>query len=227
MSRWGNRVGVLIIGDGGPAGTSVQADLRRIGYRVDHVCNGDAASVRLTTQTYDAVILEPGSSGVGAVDLLRIVRHVAASVAVIVLASRDSMESRIRALNEGADDHLTRPFDIQELDARLRAVLRRRGGSALPVLSNGVFTLDSTTYEVASKDGTTRLSVREFALLHALMMRPGTILSRAELEDQIYGWDEEIESNAVEFLIYSIRKKLGASSIKNVRGAGWRVSSQT
>ena len=123
----------------------------------------------------------------------------------------------------GADDYLVKPFDVSELLARIRAVIRRKSGQAAPLLSNGRVTLDPASHEAKSGDETITLSAREFALLHALLLRPGAILARTELEERIYGWNEEVESNAVDFLIHAVRKKLGADVIKNVRGAGWMV----
>lgn len=144
---------------------------------------------------------------------------------VLILTARDAVDERVRGLDGGADDYVLKPFEMVELLARMRAVLRRRGGAASPVLSNGVLSLDPATHEVRAGDGEpVRLSGREFALLQALMLRPGAILSRGELEERIYGWGHEVASNAVEFLIHALRKKLGAESIKNVRGVGWMVS---
>jgi two-component system OmpR family response regulator len=142
---------------------------------------------------------------------------------VIVISARDAVDDRVKALDLGADDYLIKPFDLHELLARLRAVIRRKGGRADPILDNGVVTLDPATREARRGDASHLLSAREFALLLALMLRPGAILGRAELEERIYGWNEEVESNAVEFLIHGVRKKLGADVIRNVRGAGWMV----
>jgi two-component system OmpR family response regulator len=129
----------------------------------------------------------------------------------------------VKGLDLGADDYLLKPFDLQELLARLRAVIRRQGGQAAPVLTNGIVSLDPVTREARRGDAAHLLSAREFALLHALLLRPGAILTRAELEGRIYGWNEEVESNAVDFLIHGVRRKLGADAIRNVRGAGWMV----
>jgi two-component system, OmpR family, response regulator len=131
--------------------------------------------------------------------------------------------SRIQGLDLGADDYVVKPFDMQELLARIRAVIRRQGGQASPLLSNGIVSLDPATRQAIVGETQVLLSGREFALLLALLLRPGTILSRSELEERLYGWNEEIESNAVDFLIHGVRKKLGSGIIKNVRGAGWMV----
>jgi two-component system, OmpR family, response regulator len=139
------------------------------------------------------------------------------------LTARDGIDERVDGLDLGADDYLTKPFDTRELLARIRAILRRQGGTASPILSNGYVHLDPSTREATTNEKTLRLTAREFALLQALLTRPGTILSRDELEHRIYGWNEEVESNAVEFLIHSIRKKLGYTIIRNVRGLSWMV----
>jgi len=131
----------------------------------------------------------------------------------------------LRGLDGGADDYLVKPFEMAELMARMRAVVRRKDGSAVPILSNGVISLDPTTLKASTVDGkNAQLSSREFSLLQALLSRPGVILSRSDLEDRIYAWGQEVESNAIEFLIHALRRKLGAEHIKNVRGVGWMVS---
>jgi len=146
-------------------------------------------------------------------------------VPVLIVTARDGLEDRLQGLDGGADDYVLKPFEMAELLARMRAVLRRKGGNAAPILSNGTVSLDPATREATVADGApVLLSSREFSLLLALLIRPGAILSRSELEDRIYGWGEEIESNVVEFLIHSLRRKLGSEVIKNVRGVGWMVS---
>ncbi|MDR5795560.1 MULTISPECIES: response regulator transcription factor [unclassified Caballeronia] len=217
---------VLLVEDDRMIGESVQNELRDGGYAVDWVRDGKLALTTLTTHVYDAILLDLGLPGADGFAVLRAVRSGANHVPLIIVTARDSVDERIRGLDEGADDYLIKPFDISELKARMRAVIRRRGGQAAPIMSNGVLTLDPATREATSGDIAIRLSSREFALLQALMIRPGAILSRAEIEDRIYGWNEEVESNAVEFLIHSLRKKLGATAIKNVRGVGWMVSKQ-
>ena len=146
------------------------------------------------------------------------------SVPVLIITARDALQDRIQGLDGGADDYVLKPFEMTELLARMRAVVRRKGGNAAPVLSNGELSLDPASRQASCEGRSVQLSAREFSVLQALMLRPGAILSRSELEDRVYGWNEEVESNAVEFLIHAIRKKLGSASIKNVRGMGWMVS---
>jgi two-component system OmpR family response regulator len=162
----------------------------------------------------------PGRDGL---EVLRQLRLSGNPVPVIIITARDGVEDRIKGLDYGADDYLLKPFDVNELLARLRAVIRRKGGQAVPVLGNGRVTLDPASHLAQCGETTVLLSAREFSLLHALLLRPGQILARAELEERIYGWNEEVESNAIDFLIHAVRKKLGANVIKNVRGAGWMV----
>jgi two-component system OmpR family response regulator len=150
-------------------------------------------------------------------------RHEGRPLPVIILTARDSVDDRIEGLDLGADDYLVKPFEIRELLARMRAVIRRDGSGAAPILSNGQLELDPATRAARHLGKSAHLTAREFALLQALLMRPGTILSRSELERHIYGWHEEVESNAVEFLIHAVRRKLGAAAIRNVRGVGWMV----
>lgn len=215
---------VLLVEDDRMIGEAVQDELREGSYAVDWVHDGQLALTSLATHIYDAILLDLGLPGADGMDVLRAVRRNENPVPLIIITARDSVEDRIHGLDEGADDFLVKPFDIAELKARMRAVIRRRSGQAVPVMSNGVLTLDPATREATSGDIAVRLSSREFSLLQALMIRPGAILSRGELEDRIYGWEEEVESNAVEFLIHSLRKKLGATAIKNVRGVGWMVA---
>ena len=155
--------------------------------------------------------------------MLRRLRTLDRRLPLIIVTARDGIDDRIDGLDLGADDYLVKPFEIRELLARIRAVLRREGSGSPPLLSNGKLNLDPATREVSFLDQSTLLTAREFALLQALLARPGTVLSRSELERQIYGWNEEVESNAIEYLIHTIRKKLGATAIRNVRGVGWMV----
>lgn len=215
---------VLLVEDDRMIGEAVEQSLKDATYAVDWVRDGETALATLDAQVYELVLLDLGLPKKDGFDVLRTLRSRNNPTPLLVLTARDSVEDRIRGLDLGADDYLVKPFEIGELLARMRAVTRRRSGMAGPLLSNGSLTLNPVTREVTQDGICLRLSGREFSLLQALLTRPGAILSRVELEDRIYGWNEEVESNAVEFLIHSLRKKLGSSTIKNVRGMGWMVS---
>ncbi|KJZ61465.1 response regulator transcription factor [Pseudomonas fluorescens] len=216
---------ILLVEDDPMIGDATQGALNDASYATDWVKDGFTALATLDTQHYDLVLLDLGLPGKDGLDVLDSIRGRNNPVPLLIITARDDLGDRLRGLDGGADDYLLKPFDMAELLARIRAVLRRRGGAALSVLDNGAVSLD-----LISKQATTlenrdiQLSSREFALLQALMIRPGAILSRSELEDRLYGWGNEVESNAVEFLIHSLRRKLGSHIIKNVRGMGWMVS---
>ena len=217
---------VLLVEDDRMIGEAVEQALKDASYAVDWVRDGAAASAALDSQSYGVVLLDLGLPKKDGLEVLRTTRLRDNSVPVLVITARDAVEDRILGLDSGADDYVLKPFEMGELLARMRAVIRRKGGASGPVFSNGVMTLDPATREVTSNGATTRLSAREFSMLQAFLIRPGAILSRGELEDRIYGWGEEVESNAVELLIHSLRKKLGCDAIKNVRGVGWMVSKE-
>lgn len=186
---------------------------------------GQDALTTLACQHYDLVLLDLGLPGKDGLEVLAGIRAKHNPIPLLIITARDGLDDRLRGLDGGADDYVLKPFAMAELLARMRAVLRRKGGPPVPVLGNGVVALDPATREANVRDGKPmRLSNREFSLLQALLVRPGAILSRSELEDRIYGWGEEVESNAVEYLIHALRRKLGSEVIKNVRGVGWMVS---
>lgn len=215
---------VLLVEDDPMIGSAVQGTLKDASWAADWVRDGNHALTALGTQHYDLVLLDLGLPGRDGVDVLRTIRSQNTPLPVLIITARDALEDRIAGLDAGADDYILKPFDTSELLARMRAVMRRQGGQGTPVLASAHLTLDPATHEATPHDQPpVRLSNREFALLHALMQRPGAILSRSDLEDRIYGWGEEVESNAVEYLIHSLRKKLGSQSIRNIRGAGWMV----
>jgi two-component system, OmpR family, response regulator len=214
---------VLLIEDDRMIGSAVQQALRDAAYAVDWVTEGEAAVLAAESETYELVLLDLGLPKADGRDVLRRLRLLGRKLPVIIVTARDSVEDRIDGLDLGADDYLIKPFEIRELLARMRAVLRREGSGSAAVLSNGKLSLDPATREASFLEKSALLSAREFALLQALLARPGTILSRGELERQIYGWNEEVESNAIEFLIHTVRRKLGATAIRNVRGVGWMV----
>jgi two-component system OmpR family response regulator len=214
---------VLLIEDDKMIGSAVQQALGDAAYAVDWVTDGEAAVHAAESETYELVLLDLGLPKADGRDVLRRLRRLGRKLPIIIVTARDSVEDRIDGLDLGADDYLIKPFEIRELLARMRAVLRREGSGSESLLSNGKLSLDPATREARLLGKSARLSAREFALLQALLARPGTILSRGELERQIYGWNEEVESNAIEFLIHTVRRKLGAAAIRNVRGVGWMV----
>jgi two-component system, OmpR family, response regulator len=215
---------ILLVEDDGMIGEAVRDALTDASCTVDWVRDGQQALTAIKTHAYEAVLLDLGLPKVDGFNVLNSIRAGDSGVPVIVITARDAVADRIYGLDSGADDYVLKPFEMTELMARLRAIVRRRAGASAPVMSNGVISLDPATHEARSTGAPVRLSGREFALFQALMMRPGAILSRSELEDRIYGWNEEVESNAVEFLIHSLRRKLGSDTITNVRGVGWMVS---
>ena len=216
---------ILLVEDDAMIGDSIQGALKDASYAVDWVKDGPAALTTLSCQHYDLVLLDLGLPGKDGLAVLASIRAADNPIPLLIITARDGLDDRLRGLDGGADDYVTKPFQMAELLARMRAVLRRKGGTAAPVLGNGVVSLDPVTKEASVNGGTSvQLSNREFSLLQALLVRPGAILSRSELEDRMYGWGEEVESNAVEYLIHTLRRKLGNEIIKNVRGVGWMVS---
>ena len=214
----------LLAEDDRMIGEAVAIALKEASYAVDWVRDGEDACTALDSHAYDIVLLDLGLPRKDGLAVLRAARSSGNAAAVLVITARDGIEDRILGLDNGADDYVVKPFDMGELLARMRAVIRRKGGASGPILSNGRLSLDPATREAACDGVGARLTAREFALLRALLIRPGAILSRSELEDRIYGWGEEVESNAVEYLIHSLRRKLGAEIIQNVRGVGWLVA---
>lgn len=216
---------VLLIEDDPMIGAAVQSALQDAAYAADWIRNGRLVLTTLECQHYDLVLLDLGLPGQSGLDVLAAIRAKSNPIPLLIITARDELDDRLRGLDGGADDYLLKPFQMAELLARMRAVLRRKGGTAAPVLSNGVVSLDPATREASLPGGSpVQLSSREFALLQALLIRPGAILSRSELEDRLYGWGQEVESNVVEYLIHALRRKLGSDIIKNVRGVGWMVS---
>ena len=215
---------VLLVEDDKMIGEAISQALHDAAYAVDWVQDGHMAMIATETQIYDIVLLDLGLPGGDGLEVLRLLRLAGKHLPVLIVTARDAVKDRIKGLDLGADDYLAKPFETGELLARMRAVFRRKGGNAIPVMTNGALTLDPATRDATHAGTSCRLSAREYALLHTLLLRPGAILSRTELEERIYGWNEEVESNAVEFLIHAIRKKLGATVIKNVRGVGWMVA---
>ncbi len=185
--------------------------------------DGATASTALEGHDYELVLLDLGLPQRDGIEVLRRLRSRGDATPVLIITARDSVDQRIEGLDVGADDYLGKPFAVGELLARLRALVRRRAGASTSTLTNGVVSLELATKLAVTNGVSHSLSNREFALLQALMLRPGAVLSRAQLEQSIYGWGEEVESNAVDVIIHGLRRKLGADRIRNVRGLGWRV----
>jgi two-component system response regulator QseB len=212
---------VLLVEDDPMIGKSVQQGLRQEGSSVDWVRDGQAAELALTTTPYELLLLDLGLPGRSGLDVLARLRRSGNDIPVLIITARDAVADRIRGLDSGADDYLVKPFDLDELSARMRALLRRHAGRASPVIEHGDLRMNPATHELTQDGKPVALSAREFALLQALLERPGTPLSRTKLEERLYGWGEEIESNAVEVYIHSLRRKLGTERIKNIRGVGY------
>lgn len=204
-------------------GAAMQQALQDAAYAVDWVADGETAIHAAENESYELALLDLGLPKTDGREVLRRLRTSGRGLPVIIVTARDGVDDRIDGLDLGADDYLVKPFEIRELLARMRAVLRRESSGSPPLLSNGKLSLDPATREAAFLGKTALLTAREFALLQALLARPGSVLSRSELERQLYGWHKEIESNAIEYVIHAIRKKLGAAAIRNIRGSGWMV----
>ena len=215
---------VLLVEDDPMIGSVVQQELRDASYAVDWVCDGQTALTSIAALDYSLILLDLGLPRTDGMEVLRAIRGAMNAVPILVLTARDATEDRVAGLDGGADDYLVKPFVMSELLARMRALTRRKESAIGPTLSNGIVALDPATHVARMAGLEVRLTAREFSLLQSLLLRPGAILSRAELENRLYGWNEEVESNAVEFLIHALRKKLGTDIIKNVRGVGWMVS---
>ncbi len=214
---------VLVIEDDGMLGRALSQALRDAAYAVDWVQTIEDGLSAVELHDYGALLLDLCVGNESGLDALRRIREGGNDVPILIITASHAVENRIAGLDHGADDYILKPFDMEELQARIRAVGRRKAGIARPILTNGELSLNPATHEVRLGKNVVVLPAREFSLLHALMMEPGHILSRRTLEERIYGWNEEVESNAVEFLIHAVRRKLGPGTIKNIRGIGWTV----
>lgn len=214
---------ILLVEDDVMIGENIQIALDGEGIAADWVKNGVDADAALMTQTYDAVLLDLGVPQKHGIDVLRGLRARGSGMPVLVITARDTVPDRVLGLNSGADDYLVKPFDLEELIARLHALVRRARGRMEPVYRNGDVVVNSATRQVLVSQRQVILSSREWAILDALTARPGAILSRSQLEERLYGWSGDVESNAIEVYIHGLRKKLGPQFIVNVRGVGYMV----
>ena len=224
----GNRpLRVLLIEDDELLGDGVRAGIAQAGFAVDWVQDGREAEAALGLAAYDVVVLDLGLPGIGGLDLLKRRRAVGDSTPVLILTARDTVTDRIAGLDRGADDYLVKPFDLGELLARLRALVRRGSGRGEPELHDGDLALDPAAHSVTLGGRAVQVSAREFSVLHELMAHPGEVLSRERLEEHLYGWGDEIASNAVEVHVHNLRRKLGADRIRTVRGVGYSMGRRT
>lgn len=221
--RKANIMRLLLVEDDSMIAEPVLGAMRREGYAVDWARDGREAQLSLGNDVYDLVLLDLGLPKADGMDVLDAYRKAGGAAPVIILTARDAVDERVRGLDTGADDYLVKPFDLHELAARVRALLRRRTGQKHPIYTHGPLALDPASHEL-TKDGTPlALLPREFALLRALIEMPTRVFTKAELEEKIYGWHQEIGSNAVEVHVHSLRRKIGADEIVTVRGVGYRL----
>ena len=214
---------LLLVEDDEMIGETVLESMRREGYAVDWAHDGREAELSLGSGVYDLVLLDLGLPKKDGIAVLTDYRLRDGDAPVLVLTARDAVSERIGALDAGADDYLIKPFDIDELAARARALLRRRTGKKQPVYRHGAVVLDPAGHEVTMNGESVALLPREFALLRALIEEPARVFTRAELEERMYGWGEEVGSNTIEVHVHSLRRKLGAEQIVTVRGVGYRL----
>lgn len=212
---------VLLVEDDPLLGDGVQVGLSQAGYTVDWLEQGAAARHALTHERFDLLVLDLGLPDEDGLSLLRWLRANGNTLPVLVLTARDAVADRVAGLDSGADDYLVKPFSLDELAARLRAIQRRQGGRATPCLHYGDIELDQAGHQVRQGGVLVEVTIREFAILEAFLLQPGKVLSRERLESLLYGWDEGVESNALEVHIHHLRKKLGKELIHTVRGVGY------
>ncbi len=214
---------ILLVEDDAALGQATQAALRLEGYAVDWLRDGQHADDALRSDSFDAVVLDLGLPRKDGLDVLSALRARGDSTPVLCLTARDTLQDRVSGLDHGADDYLVKPFDLDELNARLRALMRRSAGRAVNWVECGALRMDVAGHQVQLDGQAVDLSAREFAILTTLLESAGRVVSRERLEDSLYGWDQEISSNALEVHIHHLRKKLGSDWIQTVRGAGYRL----
>ena len=212
---------ILLVEDDALLGDGIKAGLAQAGFGVDWVKDGVAADLALKGASYAAVVLDLGLPRLSGLDLLRRARAAGAKTPVLILTARDAVDDRVKGLDSGADDYLVKPFDLHELGARLRALIRRSGGEAAPLLRVGEVALDAAARHATFRGKPVELPAREFALLHAFMLNAGRVLTREQLAERLYAWGEEIESNAIDVHIHHLRRKLAPELIRTVRGVGY------
>ena len=214
---------VLLVEDDRMIGEALLDALRRQGYAADWVRDGPMAEAAAQAQAYDLIVLDLGLPGRDGLSVLRTLRNGGTRTPVLVATARDAVADRIAGLDAGADDYVLKPFDVDELLARARALIRRSAGRGEPVFTHKGLSLNPATREASLDGQAVALSSREWAVLEPMLLRPGVVFSRKQLEEKLYGWKEDISSNAVEVYIHGLRRKLGADLIRTVRGLGYVV----
>jgi len=220
-------VRLLLVEDDKLLGDGIRAGLKQSGYAVDWVQDGEAADFALRTGEYEIIVLDLGLPKRSGLDVLKQLRAKGSQIPVMILTARDTVDDKVRGLDMGADDYLIKPFDLDELSARLRALTRRQTGRTTPVLRHGNIEVDPASHTVKQNDVVVDISPREFNLLQTLLESAGRVVSRARLEESLYAWNEEVESNAIEVHIHHLRKKLGNELIRTIRGVGYIVDKIT
>lgn len=214
---------LLLAEDDTLLGDGICVSLSEAGFATDWVTDGESAESALCTGDYELMILDLGLPKKSGIDVLRKLRSKGSDIPVLVLTARDTVEDRVAGLDSGADDYLIKPFDMDELGARLRALLRRSGGRSNPIIEHGHITVDPAAHVVTLNGHRVDISPREFAVLRMLLENRGKVMSRSRLEEGLYSWGDEVESNAVEVYIHHLRKKLGAELIRTIRGVGYTI----
>ena len=214
---------VLLVEDDELLGDGLCAGLKQTGYTVDWVKDGQSADSALTDNDFDLVVLDINLPKMSGLEVLRNIRKRGESIPVLLLTARDSVPDRVEGLDSGADDYLVKPVDLDELCARLRVLQRRSAGRSDPIIQHGEVTLDPAAHRVTLRNEPVNLSMREFVLLQHLLENVGRVIPRARLEQKLYGWEGEVESNSLEVFIHHLRKKLGSDLIRTVRGVGYMI----
>jgi len=214
---------ILLVEDDRLLGDGIASGIVQSGLAVDWVLDGQQADTALATGNYDAVVLDLGLPTMSGMELLRRARASGKALPILILTARDAVEDRVAGLDAGADDYLIKPFDLSELQARLRALLRRSKGYAEPIISHGDLQVDPAGHTVSLAGKPVDLSAREFAILHTLLLNTGRVMSKTQIEEQLYGWGDEIESNAVEVFVHHLRRKLYPQLIRTIRGVGYMI----
>ncbi|AEV26611.1 MULTISPECIES: response regulator transcription factor [Azospira] len=214
---------ILIVEDDQALGEGIQMGLRQGGWQADWVQDGEAAGHALASEPFAALVLDLGLPKVSGLEVLRQLRARGDAMPVLILTARDAPDDVVAGLDAGADDYMIKPFNLQELGARLRALTRRRGGRAVPEIVHGNLRLDPAGRRVTLAGQAVELSAREFDLLHELLAQAGRVLTKAQIESHLYAWGSELESNAIEVHIHHLRRKLGADLIRTVRGVGYLI----